>query len=75
MPTLQKLPDCRVLMCFGDHPPPHVHVVKGDGRECLVEIESLRVVGRLAPRDVRDALQWIEGEQLFLLREWQRCTP
>jgi len=75
MPTLQKFSDCRVLMYFGDHPPPHVHVLKGDGRECIVEIDNLRVVGRLASRDIRDALQWIQGESEFLLSEWRRYNP
>jgi hypothetical protein len=60
-------------MYFGDHPPPHVHVLKGDGRECIVDIESLLVTGKLASREIRDALKWIESEQAFLLNEWRRC--
>jgi hypothetical protein len=60
-------------MYFGDHPPPHVHVLKGDGRECIVDIESLLVTGKLASREIRDALTWIESEQAFLLNEWRRC--
>ena len=75
MPTLQRFPDCRVLMYLGDHPPPHVHVVRRDGRDCVVEIESLLVIGKLASREVRDALKWIEGQRLFLLSEWQRYNP
>lgn len=75
MPTLQKLANCRVLMYFGDHPPPHVHVVKDDGRECIVEIDSLRVIGGLALRDIRDALKWIERQREFLWIEWRRCNP
>ena len=72
MPTLQRLADCRALMYAGDHSPPHVHVVLRDGRDCIVEIESLLVVGKLAAREVRDALKWIESERSFLLSEWQR---
>jgi Domain of unknown function (DUF4160) len=60
-------------MYFGDHPPPHVHVLKGDGWECIVDIESLLVTGKLASREIRDALTWIESEQAFLLNEWRRC--
>jgi len=48
MPTLQRFSDSRVLMYLGDHPPPHVHVVLRDGRDCIVEIESLLVIGKLA---------------------------
>jgi Domain of unknown function (DUF4160) len=72
MPTLQRFPDTRVLMYFGDHPPPHVHVLKADGRECLVDIETLVITGKLATREIRDALVWIEDEYVFLLSEWQR---
>ena len=75
MPTLQKFQDCRILMYFGDHPPPHVHVVKGDGRDCIVEIETLLIIGKLAAREVREALQWIGNEKQFLLSEWRRCNP
>lgn len=72
MPTLQRFADCRVLMYLGDHPPPHVHVVLRDGRDCIVEIESLSVVGKLAAREVREALKWVQSERSFLLSEWQR---
>lgn len=72
MPTLQRFPDCRVLMYIGDHPPPHVHVVMSDGRDCIVEIETLLVVGKLAAREIREALKWIERERAFLIGEWLR---
>lgn len=75
MPTLQRFSDSRVLMYLGDHPPPHVHVVLRDGRDCIVEIESLLVIGKLAGREIRDALNWIEDEKTFLLTEWQRYNP
>lgn len=72
MPTMQRLSDCRILMYVGDHPPPHVHVVLRDGRNAIVEIESLLVVGKLAGREIRDALIWIAARKAFLLTEWQR---
>ena len=75
MPTLQRFSDCRVLMYLADHPPPHVHVVLRDSRDCIVEIESLLVIGKLAVRDIREALHWIEDEKTFLLTEWQRYNP
>jgi len=53
-------------MYLGDHPPPHVHVVLRDGRDCIFEIESLLVIGKLAGREIRDALNWIEDEKTFL---------
>ena len=75
MQTLQRFFDCRVLMYLGDHPPPPVLVVLRDGRNCIVEIESLLVIGKLAGREIRDALNWIEHEKTFLLNEWQRYNP
>lgn len=75
MPTLQRFSDSRVLMYLGDHPPADVHVVLRDGRDCIVEIESLLVIGKLAGREIRDALNWIEDEKTFLLTEWQRYNP
>ena len=75
MPTLQRFFDCRVLIYFGDHPPPHVHVVKSDGRDAIVEIETLRAIGKLASREMREALQWMATQQAFLLKEWTMYNP
>jgi ACT domain-containing protein len=75
MPTLQRLTDCRILMYIGDHPPPHVHVLKSDGRDCIVEIDTLLVIGKIASREIRDALNWIDSNRVFLLSEWQRYNP
>jgi hypothetical protein len=74
MPTLQRFPDCRVLLYFDDHPPPHVHIVKNDDRECVVDIETGVLHGKLAAREIREALRWIESERSFLMREWLRCN-
>jgi Domain of unknown function (DUF4160) len=62
-------------MYFGDHPPPHVHVVKTNGRDGIVEIETLLIIGKLASREIREAMQWIENERPFLFSEWKRCNP
>ena len=75
MPTLQRFSDCRVLIYLGDHPPPHVHIVKNDGRDAIVEIETLRVIGKLASREIRETLQWIATQKAFLLNEWTRYNP
>lgn len=72
---MQRFPDCRVLMYLGDHPPPHVHAVLRDGRDAIVEIESMAVIGKLAVREIRDALDWISAHKAFLLNEWQRYNP
>ncbi|MFM7669415.1 MAG: DUF4160 domain-containing protein, partial [Betaproteobacteria bacterium] len=57
-------------MYAGDHLFPHVHVQLRDGRGCTVEIDSLKVVGRVSARELREELRWIESNQVFLLFEW-----
>ena len=58
-----------------EHPPPHVHVLKSDGRDCIVEIDSLLVIGKIASREIREAMKWIDGQRQFLLSEWRRYNP
>jgi hypothetical protein len=72
---MQRFQDSRVLLYHGDHPPPHVHVVLNDGRECIVEIGSLLVIGKVIKREIREALSWIASEESFLLTEWRRYNP
>ncbi|MSQ76465.1 MAG: DUF4160 domain-containing protein [Rhodoferax sp.] len=62
-------------MYLGDHPPPHGHVVLREGRDAIVEIDSLAVIGKLAVREIRDALDWISARKALLLGEWQRYNP
>lgn len=75
MPTLQRFDDARVVMYLNDHPPPHVHVRLLDGRECTVEIDSLKINGRVVQREIRRVLAWIEENRVSLHEEWQRCCP
>jgi hypothetical protein len=75
MPVLKKFSATRVVMYAGDHLLPHVHVQLRDGRECTVEIDSLKVVGRVSARELREELRWIESNQVFLLFEWRRLNP
>ena len=72
MPTLHRFSDCRVVMYIGDHPPPHVHVLLRDGRDCTVDMETLEIKGKVAERDIRDALAWLNREQSLLSNEWSR---
>ncbi len=72
MPTLQRFDNCRVLMYNDDHPPPHVHVKLRDGRDSTVDLDSLQLNGRVAEREIREALAWIASNRLLLLNEWRR---
>jgi len=75
MARLQRFDSCRVLMYLDDHPPPHVHVKLRDGRDCTIDLESFEIKGRVAEREVRDALAWIKSKKTDLLIEWRRNNP
>jgi len=62
-------------MYLDDHPPPHVHVKLRDGRDCTIDLESFEIIGRVAGREVRDALVWIKSKKTDLLIEWWRNNP
>jgi Domain of unknown function (DUF4160) len=61
-------------MYVNDHPPPHVHVKLGDGRECLVDIDTLALTGRITAREIRLELAWIEAHTEQLHDYWQRYS-
>ena len=75
MPTLQRFSDCRVVMYIDDHPPPHVHILLRDGRECTVDLGTLCISGKVVDREVREALVWITKESIFISNEWLRYNP
>ena len=75
MPVMHKLSASRVVMYAGNHLLAHVHVQLRDGRECTVELDSLAIVGRIAPREIRVELSWIESNRVWLHEEWQRLNP
>jgi len=35
----------------------------------------MAVIGKLALREIRDAVDWISAHKTFLLNEWQRFNP
>ncbi len=72
MSTLQRFDNSRVVMYLDDHPPPHVHVKLRDGRDCTVDLDSFVITGRVAEREIREALAWIQRHQAFLQDQWQR---
>lgn len=75
MPILKRFDNARVLMYLNDHPPPHVHVKLRDGRECTVDLNNFESKGRIAEREIREVLSWIESNREFLFDEWQRYNP
>lgn len=62
-------------MYFGDHPPPHFHVITGGDEEIQVEIETLAVIkGEADPRDTAEAFQWAESNREELRARWREYS-
>jgi hypothetical protein len=75
VPVLRQCSASRVVMYSGDHLLAHVHVQLRDGRECTIELDSLTLVGRIAMREIREQLFWIESSSAWLQDEWRRLNP
>jgi hypothetical protein len=72
MPTVYREGRFQVRIFFNDHPPPHVHVVKGSGYAKVTisagEIPRLVEARGLADRDIVRAFRIVEGQQDRLFR-------
>ena len=78
MPTVLRFDGFRVLILFPprEHPPAHVHVVKGDGL-CVIELargskaqRTVKVVD-MNSADVRRAERIVADHTTLLLNEWR----
>ena len=59
-------------MYFGDHPPPHFHVITRSNERIAVVIETLAVLdGKADPRDTEVALRWASRNKPELRTRWQ----
>ena len=70
MPTIARFAGCRIEMYFGDHPPPHFHIVSPNGTMKLT-IQGHRVLaGNLPKRAIKDALEWAAANEAILMDKW-----
>lgn len=75
MPTLKDFGAFKITMYFGDHPPPHVHVLTPDQRGATIAIRDGRVLqGKLPPAVERKARAWIAANRAMLLNTWNEMT-
>ncbi|MBI3676296.1 MAG: DUF4160 domain-containing protein [Proteobacteria bacterium] len=59
-------------MYFGDHVPPHFHIVCRDGSEALVAIATLAVFeGAVRPGILTEALTWARANRALLVAKWK----
>ncbi len=72
MPTVKRFDRGRIEMYFGDHPPPHFHVITRNNERIAVEIEAMTVLaGKADPRDTDEALRWASRNRVELRARWQ----
>jgi hypothetical protein len=72
LPTVKRFDRSRIEMYFGDHPPPHFHIITRDNERIAVVIETMAVLAGYAdPRDTADALAWAKRNKADLRNRWQ----
>jgi hypothetical protein len=69
VPEISRFFGIIVRMRYGDHGPPHVHVIYGE-HEAMIDIESGHVRGHFAPRAPGMALEWTRLRRHQLLEDW-----
>ena len=73
VPTLHRLPNCKIEMRTRDHRPAHVHVLFSDGRDVLVYLDNLRAISRQPVRasEMAPALEWIAERTSELIARFE----
>ena len=62
-------------MRYPDRLPFHVHILSHDRRKALLAIEVRKIVGNIPPRELAEALVWVEDNQAELLTILRRPHP
>ena len=81
MPTVARFNRCRIEMYFGDHSPPHFHVITNDKHKAVVLIATLAVIeGQARAADIAEAMTWARANRDVLMGLWKRysdrgCPP
>jgi Domain of unknown function (DUF4160) len=72
MPTVKRFDRSRIEMYFGDHSPPHFHVITRNNERIAVVIETTAVLaGNADPRDTAEALDWARRNKADMRARWQ----
>jgi uncharacterized protein DUF4160 len=70
MPTVRRFARCRIEMYFGDHPPPHFHVITRSNESAVYVIETLALWAGEPDRDAVEALEWAANNRQALYARW-----
>lgn len=75
MPTVKRFDRCRIEMYFGDHPPPHFHIITRKDERVAVMIETFAMLaGTADTRDTTEALRWARRNKTELRTRWRRYS-
>ena len=75
MPRISTFYGIVITMYFGDHPPPHFHVITRSDEAAVFLIETLaRWAGEADPRDTEEALAWAAFNRPELWARWQQYS-
>lgn len=75
MPTIVRFQRCRIEMYFGDHHPPHFHIITISDERVAVSIETLAIIAGVADkRDIGAAIEWARANQDELASRWAMYT-
>ena len=76
MPIIVRFAFCVICINPREHNPPHFHVRMNDGREALIEIDTLAILAtEVARREIREALSWAEANRELLKRKFEEYNP
>ncbi|MDN5924428.1 MAG: DUF4160 domain-containing protein [Xanthomonadales bacterium] len=71
MPTIKRFHRCRIEMYFGDHNPPHFHVITNSNERVALTIRTLRIIaGAAHERDIAEAIEWACTNKDTLIARW-----
>jgi Domain of unknown function (DUF4160) len=73
MPRLIRFSASEIAMYFGDHNPPHFHVLGREGA-AQVRIDTLEVMAVSGKVDLREALDWAAANRALLEAKWMELS-
>ena len=75
MPVIKRFSRCRIEMYFGDHNPPHFHVITVDESRVAVALSDFSIIrGSAKTRDIAEALEWAKDNGSELITRWIEYT-
>lgn len=73
MPTISQFYGISICMYYGEHAPPHFHVIFGEYVATFGICEHCIMEGNLPPRALKLVKEWAKIHQDELLHDWALC--